>query len=830
MSQPNSLSEFWTYLSECARLLYWAYFKPFTFKRWLADIHPELGPTDNPFSKHREFAQNPPLRRYAYQVWRLSLTVPLLTVLLSAPIYSLASGEPFDGLRNSLFFLGWATGLLLARENYQKRWLWFDRLFIPLSIVLFCLGIILSLILVISRFIPETEALRQSLFSSPLFIALGLVVLGLALGVRVGVAFGVVLGVAFGVAGSVVPYWLMPVVLGLAGGLVINVTGGLAGLVALSMAMSIAVGIAGTVAINMLVGVAGGVASSLGMLRVYFWIPELLWSLALFLCSRQRSASKTLPYLPPRFDELIYLPLPFLDRLIIESYPENPAAARQTIDYLITSTNQQQLAAKAMVGIALTTLDRCQTITDIVAISNELNWIPSPPPKQLGEILPNFLEISQTVRATQSATTAYRQIELLQKPIAALGEIQNRLAFNRNAFLATSFGSITQRWLQILQTACRTLTEAAEKSGEIPQPYIAGSALDPESAKSRFKGRQDLFRQIENLSLSPQPPILLLYGGRRTGKTSTLKYLPQKVGADLVPLLVDIQGIASTITLSGFAQSLATAIQKAAWNARRLQLPHPDLEALQTDPFLALQTWFTQIERMAPGKRFLLCLDEFERLSELIDATNSRAPLNFFRHVMQHRPQWILLFSGFHTPDELDPYWSDYLINTQSLHLTYLEEPEARELILKPVEKFPDIYHPQAVDRIVELTACQPFLVQLTCLLVVDRLNQKSRDDTHKAIPALKATREDIEGVIPKVLEVGGMYFRELWTKTLSDRERDFIQDLMAGTVDAGNQRLIRQLIKKQVIAEGETGNYQVKVPLVQHYFQAVLTDDYPSS
>ncbi|MCT7963323.1 ATP-binding protein [Laspinema sp. D1] len=481
-------------------------------------------------------------------------------------------------------------------------------------------------------------------------------------------------------------------------------------------------------------------------------------------------------------------------------------------------------------GIALTTLDRCQTITDIVAISEELNWIPISAAKQLGEILPNFLEISQTVRSTQTATTAYRQIELLQKPIAALGEIQNRLAFNRNAFLATSFGSITQRWLQILQTACRTLTETAEKSGEIPQPYIAGSALDPDDAKSRFKGRQDLFRQIENLSLSPQPPILLLYGGRRTGKTSTLKYLPQKVGADLVPLLVDIQGIASTITLSGFAQSLATAIQKAAWNARRLQLPHPDLEQLQTDPFLALQTWFTQIERMASGKRFLLCLDEFERLSELIDATNSRAPLNFLRHLMQHCPQWILLFSGSHTPDELDPYWSDYLINTQSLHLTYLEEPEARELILKPVEKFPEIYHPQAVDRIVELTACQPFLVQLTCLLVVDRLNQKSRDDTHKAIPSLKATREDIDGVIPKVLEVGGMYFRELWTKTLSQREQNFIQDLMAGTLDAGNQRLIRQLIKKQVIAEVQTGNYQVKVPLVQHYFQAVLTDDYPSS
>ncbi|MCT7957763.1 hypothetical protein [Laspinema palackyanum] len=825
MSQPNSLSLFWIYLSECARLLYWAYFKPFTFRQWLGNnIHATLPDTYNPFSKQRELAQNSPLRRYAYQVWWVNLTVPFLIMLLVAPIYSLASGELFNGLSISLFLLGWVTGLLQVRANFQQRWQWFYSLFITLAIVLF-------LLLVISQLIPKAEALVQSLFSAPLFSALGLVV------------WGVSLSVIFGVLWEIAWDMVLSVVLAVIFHIALNVPLSVTFYVALGVGCSVAtVGtpysatliltstVVGFVASSVAWGGGAGVAWILGVLRVYFWIPELLWSLALFLVSRPGAVSKTLPYLPPRFDELIYLPLPFLDSLIIESYPENPAAARQTIDYLITSTNQQQLAAKAIRGIALTTLDRCQTITDIVAISNELNWIPSPPPKQLGEILPNFLEISQTVRSTQSSTTAYRQIELLQKPIAALGEIQNRLAFNRNPFLATSFGSITQRWLQILQTACRTLTEAAEKSGEIPQPYIAGSALDPESAKSRFKGRQDLFRQIENLSLSPQPPILLLYGGRRTGKTSTLKYLPQKVGADLVPLLVDIQGIASTITLSGFAKSLATAIQKAAWHSRRLQLPQPDLEELQTDPFLALQTWFTQIERMASGKRFLLCLDEFERLEELIAQTKSRAPLNFLRHLMQHCPQWILLFSGSHTPDELDPYWSDYLINTQSLRLTYLEEPEARELILKPVENFPDIYHPQAVDRIIELTACQPYLVQLTCSLVVDRLNQKSRDDTQKAIPSLKATREDIDGVIPKVLERGGTYFRELWTNTLSQREQNFIQDLMAGTVDAGNQRLIRQLIKKQVIAEGEKGNYQVKVPLIQHYFESVLTDDYPNS
>ncbi|MGL4499569.1 MAG: hypothetical protein ACRCU2_10955, partial [Planktothrix sp.] len=376
MSQPISLAQFWTYLSECARLFYWAYVKPLTFKRWLGDIDPELKPRDNPFSKQQEFAQNPPLRRYAYQIWWLSLTVPFLTVLVVAPIYSIATGEPFNGLRSSLFLLGWTIGLLLDRENYQKQSHWFHGLLLILVIVVFLiLAIVVFLFQVISRFTPEAEALRQSLFSSPLLMALWAIELsvvlslmfGMAFGVIFGVIFGAVLGVLLGVVSDAALAVVLSAILFLVVLFVVSWTVfivlllielqqikewkslsvlalttafyvmlGIGFDVALGIASGIEFGIASDVASDVILGLLLALALILGVLRVYFWIPELLWSLALFLISRQGSASKTLPYLPPRFDELIYLPLPFLDTLIIESYPENPAAARQTIDYLIT--------------------------------------------------------------------------------------------------------------------------------------------------------------------------------------------------------------------------------------------------------------------------------------------------------------------------------------------------------------------------------------------------------------------------------------------------------------------------------------------------------------
>ncbi|MCG8362318.1 MAG: ATP-binding protein, partial [Pseudanabaenales cyanobacterium] len=276
-------------------------------------------------------------------------------------------------------------------------------------------------------------------------------------------------------------------------------------------------------------------------------------------------------------------------------------------------------------------------------------------------------------------------------------------------------------------------------------------------SQHRFKGRTDLFGEIEKLTLAPTPPVLLLYGGRRTGKSSTLEHLPTRLPSSLIPLRVDLQGVADASTLFGVAQSFSQfMVEAAARLPRRLTLPAIDAEALRLDPFPALRQWFSQIERTFPDKRFLLCLDEYERLEEVV-ASTSRAPLNFLRHIMQHRPQWVLLFSGSHTPNELAPYWSDYLINTRSLRVSYLKDSAARDLIIRPIPDFPDIYSPAAVDRILHWTRRQPYLIQLLGSVIVDRLNDP---DGRLTMPV---TPTDIDTLVPLAIESGIQYFQELW-------------------------------------------------------------------
>ncbi len=788
-------------INECARLLYWIYFKPYTLKRWLQDIHPDLKAKDNPYFKLKQFPNNKPLRRYAGQVFWLTVITPQLAILLLGLIYTTVTQASFkfNWLISESNYVGWIFCQIISRYRYGF------------------LGKNLQFIAVVN-----------------LILTAALLTWGAIPHVLFGVAWGVVLGVAWNVASGVLFSVAWGVVLGVAWGVKeFSITWGVAWGVAWGVVSDIILGVVwgatlgivwGAMHNNGTYGLLYSILIVLGVLRVYFWLPELLWVGLLFIFTHQGRFASRLRYLPPYFDQLIRLPLPFMSTMIVEAYRENSEKARETIAYLTNFTNQQKVAARATVNITLDTLEGCRTLHDIIAITEELTWISSPPSREIGTVLPQFLDISRSVQSADMATSVYRKTELLKIPIDSLTQIQQSFAFIKNPRIATASSNIAQKWLSILETARRNLKEQSRYAQEIPLVYIAGNALDPETAKNRFKGRQDIFREIEKIALMSPPPTLLLYGGRRTGKTSTLKYLPQKVGGNLIPLRVDIQGIADAVTLSGVAKSLVQQIIDSARTSRNLTLPHPDAEELKTDPFPTLRNWFTIIERTARGKRFLLCLDEFERLEEVIAATKSRAPLNFLRHIIQHRTAWTLLFSGSHTLDEMKSYWSDYLINTREVRVTYLEKPEAEELIVHPVPDFPEIYLPGTVERIIYWTSCQPYLVQLLCCELVDYLNKKHPQNALK----IKATPQDVDDIIPKALISGNPYFDELWRNSLNEQQRECMRNLINKvTLTPENRKIWRKLIQKEILEHDNQHGVRFQVPLIERSIREKIEEEF---
>jgi hypothetical protein len=100
--------------------------------------------------------------------------------------------------------------------------------------------------------------------------------------------------------------------------------------------------------------------------------------------------------------------------------------------------------------------------------------------------------------------------------------------------------------------------------------------------------------------------------------------------------------------------------------------------------------------------------------------------------------------------------WASYLINVQVVHIGYLKEAEARQLIERPVRGFALRYEPDASRRVLELTRSHPFLVQLLCAEIVALKNEQS--------PAVRrlARLADVEAAMPQALSSGSFFFADI--------------------------------------------------------------------
>ncbi|MDW8405795.1 ATP-binding protein, partial [Chloroflexus sp.] len=437
--------------------------------------------------------------------------------------------------------------------------------------------------------------------------------------------------------------------------------------------------------------------------RLPVWLLEALWMAGLRLAVISGLPVRhALAIVPPRFDQVIRLPLPGLKGLITlpirrptVARANSRAAEQAAIDlalYLAKSTMMKGTAQRTMATLAVAMLQRCQTLAEVAQAAERLKWLPSPLPKTIHPLLNELIEVSQDIRAANAATSAYAGSELLRQTLQRLSDMQSRVASVTNRADRRALGAIITRWQRLVQSRRQELATQALAERKIPPVFVTNRPLDSQTS-SLFVGRQDILRRIEELALAAQPSALLLYGERYIGKTSTINMLPFRLPSDLVPLKVAVQEIAPTTTATGFITELIAQICAAAQKlpaATRLALPEPDPNAIVNDPLSALSRWMERAEQLAGQRRLLLCLDDYEQLHEL-PVEHQTHILSSLRSTIQQRPQWIVLFSGRRTIPELEPDWSEYLTNVTPIRLGVLAPADAEQLLRRPIPDFPEI-------------------------------------------------------------------------------------------------------------------------------------------
>lgn len=565
-------------------------------------------------------------------------------------------------------------------------------------------------------------------------------------------------------------------------------------------------------------------------LSITWWRPLLLypffsaWNLLLYRAEERRTDHQTglLRWHSAFWDEHQRLPLFGLESYLVMVAERNPVEGRAALEYL-SSTPQSWAAQEAQIELDARKLQSYNEVKDISKAHRHLAAGELSGPASA--LLRSFSRISRDVEAALTQESNYNQRLALDAVEERLDGLLRELTRSSEPY-ALRFRPIAERWRQTVADYVRALGEAVEIRQEISNPYIIGIPLTEH--QEIFVGRSDVSERIERLLLDSRCPPLLLYGQRRTGKTSLLNNLGKLLPWQIIPLFVDLQGPTSLAkNYAGFLYNISRAILTSAKRHRERLLPALTREHLNTDPFTSFDEWLDEIEQsLEPNQTMLLILDEFSALEHIFSKglLDEASVLGMFRHIIQHRPRLKILLSGSHTLDEFER-WASYLINVQTVHISYLQTSEALQLIEQPVKDFALRYEPDASQRVVDLTRCHPALIQLLCAEIVTLKNKQPISERRLA------KVNDVEAAIPGALQHGRFFFADIANNQVTETGLAILKLLAAqgeGQVVGQKELLahdpenfetaLANLLQRELVEPFKDG-YRFQVELIRRWF-----------
>jgi photosystem II stability/assembly factor-like uncharacterized protein/tetratricopeptide (TPR) repeat protein len=281
----------------------------------------------------------------------------------------------------------------------------------------------------------------------------------------------------------------------------------------------------------------------------------------------------------------------------------------------------------------------------------------------------------------------------------------------------------------------------------IPNPYIAGPPIGGDEG---FYGRQDVFDFVRKTFSSPYQKVIMLFGQRRVGKTSILYQLQKSsnLPEGFHPIYFNLEGRASQ-NLNEVLYALAERI------AETLNLPPVAQSEFQSDGDYFSERFLPQAYKALQDQRLLLLFDEFDVLSE--ELSSETMALNTFFPYLQNRlfdeEKLVYIFLVGRRFEELTPEFLATFKQARTRPISFLSRENAKRLIREPMLGILE-YEDDAIEQILSVTACHPYLTQLVCFELVDYLDSLGKT---------KVTVDDVNAVIDDAIESGSSGLAWLW-------------------------------------------------------------------
>ena len=395
--------------------------------------------------------------------------------------------------------------------------------------------------------------------------------------------------------------------------------------------------------------------------------------------------------------------------------------------------------------------------------------------------------------------------------------------------------------------------------------YAEGGIVD---APEMFYGREDLIENFAKIIQDPrtQSKSIVIYGQKRSGKSSILHHLKRKLQDCPDLLIVDLGNIGAILD----EDSKIHFSYQILWSIlSRLEYAIEDKEEItgggtlnfrfssaqsfysHPSPFNLFRSEFDQYKRRASrlkewrNMRIVLLIDEFSYIYEQI--VRGLIPESFMKSwkALLQENYFSVVLVGQDVMPKFKQRFPNEFGTTQDTRVTYLREEEAKKLIDEPIRiegyhggqpRNDSRYRERAIERILDLTAGNPFYVQIVCNRLVEYMNRK-----HASLVTASDVEQVKDELVRDVNALGQDKFDNLINSgdtsesAISDEDILSVLTTIAINSQTGScnrhsidcktlssiETILQDLMRREVIEREGAQSYRIRVGLFKEWLVA---------
>lgn len=393
----------------------------------------------------------------------------------------------------------------------------------------------------------------------------------------------------------------------------------------------------------------------------------------------------------------------------------------------------------------------------------------------------------------------------------------------------------------------------------IPNPYEKLANGGPVTDKSMFYGRNEFIERITEAIISTDSKQVVIFGQKRSGKSSVLYHLKQSLEDTERTFCVSfsIGDIFETLSSATFFYKILSVIEEELENLTFEGITVPEFKCPPFSEFkeapnpsdlfrkhIRIFKRACSVNNLWKDKKLVIMIDEFTYLYTAIKIGNeegnkvSDAIMKQWKAITQNEDA---SFSSVLVGQDVFPTFKDEFPNefgvTQDERLTYLSKEDAIRLIKEPIgntKSNRERFIGNAIETIIDYTSCNPYYIQIFCARLVTEMNRKKY---------IEVTNADIKEVANSFINGGQALTDDKFDNLLNPGEKHDIQKIpqahskailkqvASNAMNVGfclreqisigkpeyEDEILKDLVKREVL-EQKGDSYKIQVKLFQEW------------